>query len=339
MKCPNHLIRNAAGYCCVCGSFYCEECLTRHEGNLYCPKHYKPIAAELAKQQRVQEGRKRHSRHALIAYYRDGRKEQGVCHAMNIREAGFHLTCEDDNGVGTGKNLRVRFADLKYVANVKSYNGKFDRNEVFPEFSATGDPIVVEFKDGEIVEGRTVQRYDADEARFYLVPNNPTSNNINMLIEHGSVKSVYSAAEWAAQQKAKKEQVRQDKASGIATPTATTQEETMGDFYFEQHNYTGALEQYRAAMQKHPDSLRLKKKTLAATLNVGIGYVKRRDYPTALEWMKRALEIDPENEVARHKAKQLNKVIAKTQRRMQAYREGTLFSSNKSDEDDFADLD
>jgi tetratricopeptide (TPR) repeat protein len=339
MKCPTHLLRNAAGYCCVCGTFYCEECLTRHEGNLYCPKHYKPIAAQIAEKQRVEEGRKRHQRRALIVHFRDGRKEQGTCPAMNIREAGFHLSCEDNNGAATGKSLRIRFADVKYVANVKSYTGKFNPAESFPEFQATGSSIVVEFRDGEVLEGRTAHPYDPDEPRFYLVPNDPRSNNISVLIEHSSVKSAFSAEEWAARKAAKKEESRQAKENGIATPTATTQEETIGDFYFEQHNYTGALEQYRAAHKKHPDSLRLRKKVLAATLNVGIGFVKRRDYPQALEWMNRALEVDPENEVAKRKAKQLNAVIEKTQRRMQAYREGTLFTSKKSDEEELGDFD
>jgi hypothetical protein len=83
----------------------------------------------------------------------------------------------------------------------------------------------------------------------------------------------------------------------------------------------------------------LRKKNLAATLNIGIGFVKRRDYPKALEWMERALEIDPDNEVAKRKAKQLTKVIEKTQRRMQAYREGTLFSANKVEEEEIGELD
>jgi len=338
MKCPNHLLRNAAGYCCVCGSFFCEECLARHEGNLYCPKHYKPIAAKIAEQERLEQGRKRHQRHALVVHFRDGKREQGVSHAMNVREAGFHLTCEDNNGIATGKAVRVRFADVKYVANVKSYTGKFDAAESYADVRANGTPVVIEFKDGEIFEGTTIHAFNPDEPRFYIVPTDPSSNNINVLVEQAAVKSVYSAAEWAARKAAKKEEQRQAKAAGVSTPAVTTQEETMGDFYFEQHNYTGALEQYKIAFKKHPDSMRLRKKVLAATLNVGIGFVKRRDYPKALEWMNQALEIDPENEVARHKAKQLKKVIEKTQKRMQAYREGTLFSNQNNDAENFDDF-
>jgi hypothetical protein len=48
--------------------------------------------------------------------------------------------------------------------------------------------------------------------------------------------------------------------------------------------------------------------------------------------MERALEIDPENPQAKKKAKQLRKIIEKTQKRMQAYYEGTLINKSKDDE-------
>lgn len=318
----------------MCGSFFCEECLTRHEGNLYCPRHFKPIAAKQEEERTRAESRKRHSRHSLIAYFKDGRREQGVCHAMNIRESGFHLSTEDDKGAATGGSVRVRFADLKCVANVKSYTGKFDRSQPQQEYTPGGTEIVVEFEDGEVIEGRTVHVYDPDAPRFYLVPKDPASNYINVLVERAALAGVYSPEAWNTRKAALDEKKRQLKAEGQASgASSASQEETMGDFYFEQHNYTGALEQYRVAARRAPESTRIRRKSLAATLNVGIGFVKRRDYPKALEWMEKALEIDPENEAARRKAKQLRKIIEKTQRRMQAYKEGTLFNRGQKPPD------
>jgi tetratricopeptide (TPR) repeat protein len=328
-------MRNAAGYCCVCGSFFCEDCLTRHEGNLYCPRHYKPIAAKQDEERRRAEVRKRHSRHSLIAYFKDGHQEQGVCHAMNIRESGFHLGCEDDHGGATGKTVRIRFSDLRCVANVKSYTGKFDKTQPYQEYTPGGTELVVEFEDGEVIEGKTVHIYDPDAPRFYIIPNDQNSNYINVLVERTALAGIYSPEEWAARKAAAEEKRRQLKAEGQPSGiTPTSQEETMGDFYFEQHNYTGALDQYRIAARRSPDSPRLRKKSLAASLNIGIGYVKRRDYPKALEWMEKALEIDPDNEAAIRKSKQLRKIIEKTQRRMQAYREGTLFNRPKAPAED-----
>ncbi len=335
MKCPNHLLRNAAGYCCVCGSFYCEDCLTRHDGNLYCPRHYKPIAAKHEEERKRVEVRKRHSRHSLVVYFKDGRREQGVCHAMNIRESGFHLSCEDDSGAATGKSVRVRFQDIKSVANVKSYTGKIDKSQPYQEYTPGGAELVVEFDDGEVIEGATVHAYDPDAPRFYFIPKDRNSNYINLLVERAAVKGIHAPEEWAEQKAAQEEKRRQQKAEGqITGSTPTSQEETMGDFYFEQHNYTGALEQYRIASRRSPDSMRLKKKLLASTLNIGIGHIKRRDYPTALQWMEKGLEIDPDNDAALRKAKQLRKIIEKTTRRMQAYREGTLFNKPQAAEAD-----
>ena len=77
----------------------------------------------------------------------------------------------------------------------------------------------------------------------------------------------------------------------------------MGDFYFEQRNYQPAFEQYSLALEKHPDSGRNRRKAVVSAVNVGIGFIKTRDYPDALRWMDVALGIDPENPHAMKKAK------------------------------------
>jgi len=324
MICPNHITRSASGYCYQCGSFFCDECLTEHEGNRYCPKHYKPFAQKLREQQQREEIRRRHARHSLVVHFKDGRRAQGVCHTMNIREAGFHLEVEDDNGVATGQTQRIRFADVKSVNNVKSYDGKFDPAQSFQEYAPGGTRLVVEFQDGEVVEGATLQHYDPDSPRFYLIPLDKKSNNINVLVEQSAVRRVYTPQEWKAHQEAEREAKQAAKQERKSEAAVLGQEETLGDFYFEQHNYATALEHYDIAWKKFPDSNRIKRKVLVSTLNIGIGHVKKRDYPTALHWMEKALEIDPENPHAKKKSKQLRKIIDKTQKRMQAYYEGKL---------------
>ena len=68
-------------------------------------------------------------------------------------------------------------------------------------------------------------------------------------------------------------------------------------------------------------SVRLNKKIVVSLINIGIQYIKSRDYPVALEYMDRALERDPNNPHAKKKTKQLRKVIEKTQRQMREYHE------------------
>lgn len=263
---------------------------------------------------------------------------------MNLRDAGFYLECEDDNGASTDESVRVQFVNVKYVAHVKSYDGKFDHNEEYQQYNAGGTHVVVRFKDGEIQEGVTMHAYVPGHARFYLIPMDPNSNFINILVEASAVERVFTPDEYRAMTVQEKELRKQRKAD-LSTPrrsvdldnndsdaalpdmgteednSTLSQEESMGDFYFETHNYPGALEQYEVARKIHPNSPRLQRKSVVATVNIGIQHIKSREYPRALEFMESALTIDPKNPHAKKKAKQLKKIIEKTERRMREYYE------------------
>ena len=334
MKCPNHITRNVAGYCSVCGSFVCEECLSQYEGSAYCPKHFKPIAAKMKRDGNSDEVRKRHGRHHLIVCYLDGSKAQGTCRSLNLRSTGFYLELEDDTGISLEESLRIQFDDVKYVANVKSYTGQYDKQQRFQEYTPGGSHIVVRLRDGEVVEGTTMQAYVPDHPRFYLIPQDIHSNNINLLIERNGIDRVFEPRDYLEEVKREKEERRAQKEA--AAPAARgggdadetredrselSQEESMGDFYFGTHNYPGAVEQYRLAYQANSRSPRLKKKVVVALINIGIQYIKTREYPKSLEYMDQALAVDPGNPHAKKKAKQLKKIIEKTERRMREYYE------------------
>lgn len=353
MKCPNHITRDTAGYCGVCGSFFCSECLNTHEGVVYCPKHFKPIAEKLKREEALQVGRKRHGRHQLVVQFVNGSKAQGVCRSLNPREAGFYLEIEDDNGYPTSESVRAQFVDIKYVAHVKSYDGQFDKSEDYQQYNPGGTHVVVRYPDGEVIEGVTMQAYVPGHPRFYLIPADRNSNFLSVLVEAGSVERVYTPDEYRARVQQEKEARRQQKevaraSSGggdldsdsmvMDTPSepeaALSQEESMGDFYFETHNYTGALEQYQNARRAFPNSVRLRRKAVVATVNIGIQYIKSREYPKALVYMEQALELEPKNPHARKKAKQLQKVIEKTERRMREYYEQQSNGARRDGGDD-----
>lgn len=323
MRCPNHLRKEVAGYCCICAAFMCEDCLTTHEGQLYCPKHYKPFAQEKARAEVSREVRKRHGRHKLVVHFLDGRIEKGICMVMNVKDSGFHLECVDERGATVGRTEKVRFKDLKAVFNVHSFDGKTDKPEHHPDYAPGGSKVTVVFKDGEEMPGTTMNPYDPDDPRFYLLPEDVKSNNITVLVEATAVQGVYTAEELAEFKKAKERKERQEQAKIAQAEqqesAELSQEESMGDFYFETHNYTGALEQYRISMNSAPNSRRIRKKYVISAINVGIQYIKSRDYLNALKYMKLALEVEPDNPHAIKKSKQLEKVIKKTQRRMEEY--------------------
>jgi len=337
MKCPNHITHDVAGYCSVCGSFYCEDCLTRHEGNLFCRKHYKPIGDKIEHAEKVQQGRQRRARQSLVAMFKNGQRAQGISRTMNLRDTGFHLEIEDNNGAATGESIRIRFEDLKCICHVKSYDGNFDPGESNQEYAPGGNSVVVEFDDGQVLRGKTQNMYNPDHPRFYVIPEDPNSNNINVLVEQAAINRVYSPEEYELRAQETAAAAAAQKASVAAsespeegqTRIAVEQEESMGDFYFEQRNYNPAVEQYRIAYQRFPESSRIRRKLVVASMNVGIGFIKSREYPKALSWMEKALELDPENEHAKKKSKQLSKVIEKTQRRMQEYLDGSLVTDMK----------
>jgi len=319
MKCPYHITRNVAGYCSVCGSFVCDECLSHHEGSAYCPKHYKPIVAQMKRDENSDEVRKRHGRHHLIVSYLDGTQAQGTCRSLNLRGTGFYLELEDDTGISQGESLRVQFEDVKYVANVKSYNGQYDKRQRYKEYTPGGSHIVVRLQDGEVVEGTTMQAYVPDNPRFYLIPADIHSNNINLLIERNGIDRVFEPQEYVEELKREKElrKTRKDATAHedrggagegeetVSDKSELSQEESMGDFYFGTHNYPGAVEQYRIAYQLNSRSPRLKKKVVVALINIGIQYIKTREYPKALLYMDQALAVDPSNPHAKKKAKQV----------------------------------
>ncbi len=305
MRCPNHSRADVIGYCSVCGEFGCEECLTLHEGNLLCSKHYRPIARKLEDEKKHEDMRKRHPRQRLVVRYMDGRCLYGMCYGLNTREAGFHLDMVDATGTTLGKTDYVRFSDLKAVFLVKSFDGRFDKTVRHREWTAEGHELVIEFLDGEILQGFSLHRYDPEDARFHLIPSDPSTNNISVLVERSAVKAVSTPEEYNARL------TKQREATGTDTPVQLSQEETTGDFYFETRNYTAALEQYRLAAARFPKLRRLHKKMFLTLYNVGVNHIKRHEYEKALDVMEGVLRMDPHNERVKKKVHQLRHIIQK----------------------------
>ncbi|HOJ32648.1 MAG TPA: hypothetical protein PKY35_04010 [Candidatus Hydrogenedentes bacterium] len=258
---------------------------------------------KLEEQRRQERLRAQHPRQRLVVRYADGRILKGVCFALNPKENFFHLDEVDQEGKSTGKTIQVRFSDLKAVFHVRSFDGNFDRSLPAPVVGEKGTELIVEFQDGEIIRGFTLRHYDPDAPRFFLIPEESDSNNISILVERKSVAAVYTPEEWKRKQQQQKEGQKQD------TTTTLTQEETLGDFYFDTRNYPAALAQYELALRKQPHSSRLRSKILASQYNVGVQYIKRREYAKALEMMEKVLKADPKNPHALKKKHQLQRVL------------------------------
>ena len=250
--------------------------------------------------------RARHPRQRLVVRFTDGRIKHGVCYALNPNETEFHLDLVDDEGRTTGETQRIRYADLKAVFHVKSFDGNFKKGERYTPPFDTGDELIVEFKDSEVIRGITSKNYSPDIPRFVLIPTDSKSNNISILVERSAVNSVMTPEEYHAKKKQEQEERRQK-----TTDADLSQEETLGDFYFETRNYPTALEQYEAALKTHAQSHRLQKKIRATKFNIGVQHIKRRDYEKALEIMEALHKVDPSNEHVNKKIHKLRKIVEK----------------------------
>jgi len=304
MNCPGHPNAEVVGYCSVCGTFGCAECIKTYQGNQLCPRHYRPIAVKIEEEKKHEELRKRRPRQRLVVRYLDGHCEYGVCFALNLKEPGFHLDLCDSEGTPLGKTNYAAFRDLKAVFLVKSFDGKYDRTVRYKDYTAEGGEMVARFKDGEIVKGYCLHRYDPEEPRFHLIPHDPTTNNISIVAEKRALEAVYTLEEYSRIE-------QQEKTAKGADSTGLSQEETTGDFYFETRNYTAAMEQYRLATVKFPHVRRLQKKILMAHYNIGVNFIKRHEYEEALVCMETVLKGDPHNERVRKKVAQLRHIIQK----------------------------
>ncbi len=252
---------------------------------------------------KLEDARKKHTRILLVVGFRDGRRERGVTFALNPRDAGFYLDLANEDGATTGKTLNVRFSELKAVFYVKSFDGKFSRSRQYRELSPEGPPLVAEFFDGEIIKGTALHPFSPDEPRFTLVPEE-LNNNISILVERAALKGLYSPDEYRQRKEAEARQQIENQGG-----TDLSQEETLADFQSEARNYEQAYELYRAALRKFPSSMRLRKKVVYTQYNIGIQYIKRRDYMQALRWMEEVLKADPRNSHAQKKVLQLRKVV------------------------------
>jgi len=262
------------------------------------------IRREQEEAKRQQKLRQKHPRQRLVVHYKDGRVSYGVSYHLNPRENYFHLDCTDLEGHATDERETVTFSDIKAVFYVRAYDGKFDKRYPRPAVDTRGPELVVEFEDGEVLEGRAVNPVAEDTARFTLVPHDEGSNNLGVLVERSATRGVFTPEEW----KERRKQARAERAEE-RKETNLTKEETTGDFYFETRDYKSALSQYEQALEQGETSNRLQRKVVVCKYNIGMQFVRRRDYPKALEIMNEVLEIDPRNEQARKKVKKLKKII------------------------------
>lgn len=300
MMCPYHSREQVVGYCVVCGALGCASCVKEHQGTWYCKKHYQPIQEQLERQKEIEQSKRRIERQRLVVRTREGRTFYGTCLALNPLSNGFSLELTERSGEPTGKTTRFNFYDLKAVFYVKSFDGKDAKDLPSGNHQPAGAPMIVEFADGEIMQGYVMQRVNSDTPRFHLVPKESNSNNISILVETAAIAGVYTPEEY-------KDKHRREIENYIEThkQPGHTKEELLGDYHFERHDYSRSIKHYREGLKENPESTRLRKKIISSEYNIGMRHIKSHQYEQALKCMEWVLNADPDHEQARHKAKKL----------------------------------
>jgi hypothetical protein len=124
----------------------------------------------------------------VVARFADGRLIKGVSMNVDITKPACHVRTFD------GRMEEVRLADLKALFFVKSLDGDSAHNEAMaPEVA---DPrsrgsiqVELRFTDGERLVA-FANRFPPLGAFFFLLPVDPKSNNIRMLVNRAQVASI-----------------------------------------------------------------------------------------------------------------------------------------------------
>jgi hypothetical protein len=124
----------------------------------------------------------------VVAHYLDGRVIKGVSLDVDAERPTCHVRTADKGPA------EVKLADLKALFFVKDLAGDPAHHEgtaVDPGDVRTRGAcrIAVEFGDGERLVGLTV-RYPPVRSFFFVLPADPQSNNIRILVNRAAVKKM-----------------------------------------------------------------------------------------------------------------------------------------------------
>ena len=122
----------------------------------------------------------------VVAHYLSGRVVKGVSLDVDPGRPKCHIRTTSEGTV------EVKLTELKALFFVKDLTGDPDRADVLQLAAGDGRargafPIELEFADGERLVGLTV-RFPPVKPFFFVLPADPGSNNVRILINRAAVK-------------------------------------------------------------------------------------------------------------------------------------------------------
>ncbi len=126
--------------------------------------------------------------HLIVASFLDGSVQKGLSLDVDPKRPKCHLRTQ------TGGMIEVTLSEVKALFFVKTATGRPDYNDA--KEVAPGDSRImgarlarVVFADGEEIVG-LMNRYPPITPYFYMLPVDPLSNNIRILVNRAAVKKM-----------------------------------------------------------------------------------------------------------------------------------------------------
>jgi uncharacterized protein DUF6982 len=128
----------------------------------------------------------------VVARYKDGRIVKGTSLDVDAGKPICHVRTPEN------RTVQVQLKDLKALFFVRSHEGDATRYEnrlLDPQDPrGRGSRLVsMTFGDGEVIVGLTI-RYPPNRPFFFVLPVDPASNNLRMLVNRDAVVSMESLA-------------------------------------------------------------------------------------------------------------------------------------------------
>ena len=124
----------------------------------------------------------------VVARYLDGKLLKGTSLDVDPTRPTFHVRPPE------GSTAEVKLKDLKALFFVRSLEGDMARHEVHAldpadPRSKGSTPVALHFPDGEVMIGLT-NRFPPNRPFFFIVPVDPKSNNIRILVNRSAIKNM-----------------------------------------------------------------------------------------------------------------------------------------------------
>jgi hypothetical protein len=128
----------------------------------------------------------------VIVKFLTGEEKIGNIVSFNINEPTFSLHVEKEGGKSELHTVKIDSVKAIHFLKKEEPSGSNLRTETIDQSIYAGtmaSKLMVEFKDGELINGTTI-KYDPNDKGFFLIPLNPADRSMRIYVNAQAVKNV-----------------------------------------------------------------------------------------------------------------------------------------------------